>query len=53
MADKVVAVAQGAGQDKFALPEHQAWALAFASAAKAALGKPVVRVDVPALAIGY
>ena len=53
MADKVVAVAQGAGQDKFALPENHAWALAFASAAKAALGKPVVRVDVPALAIGY
>jgi hypothetical protein len=53
MADKVVAVAQGAGQDKFALPENHAWALAFASAAKAALGKPVVRVDVPAFAIGY
>lgn len=52
-ADKVVAVAQGAGQDRFALPEHQAWAMSFAQAARAALAKPVVRVDVPALAIGY
>ena len=52
-ADKVVAVAQGAGQDRFALPENHAWAMAFALAASAALAKPVVRVDVPSLAIGY
>ena len=53
MADKVVAGAQGAGQDRFALPEHHAWAMSFALASRAALAKPVVRVDVSALAIGY
>jgi hypothetical protein len=52
-ADKVVAVAQGAGQDRFALPEHSAWAKAYAQAVSAALAKPVVRVDVSALSIGY
>ncbi len=52
-ADKVVAVAQGAGQDRFALPEHRAWAMAYAQAASAALAKPVVRVDVSVLSIGY
>ena len=53
MADKVVSVAQGAGQDRFALPEHHEWAVGFARAAAGALAKPVVRVDVAALSIGY
>ena len=52
-ADKVVAVAQGAGQDRFALAEHRDWAIAYARAAAGALAKPVVRVDVPTLTIGY
>lgn len=52
-ADKVVAVAQGAGQARFADPQYHDWAMGFARAASAALAKPVVRVDVPALTIGY
>lgn len=52
-ADKVVAVAQGAGQDRFALPEYAEWAQSYAKAASAALAKPVVRVDVSTLAIGF
>lgn len=49
-ADKVVVVAQAAGSAKFADAE---WALAFARAASAALGKPIVHVDVAALSISY
>lgn len=52
-ADKVVSVAQGAGQDRFAQPEHREWAMGFACAAAGALAKPVVRVDVASLTIGY
>lgn len=52
-ADKVVAVAVGAGEDRFALAEHQAWAMAYAQAARAALAKPVVRVDVGAMSIDF
>ena len=50
MADKVVVVAQAAGPDRFAEPK---WAQEFARAASAALGKPVVHVDVPSLSITY
>ena len=53
MADKVLSVAQAAGQDRFALPENRAWAMSFALAASAALARPVVSLDVPAFAIGY
>ncbi|MGB4062184.1 MAG: hypothetical protein WBK26_18440 [Burkholderiaceae bacterium] len=53
IADKVVVVAHGAGQDRFALPEHADWAQAYARAVSAALAKPVVRVDVATLTIGY
>ncbi|HWI82738.1 hypothetical protein [Ramlibacter sp.] len=49
-ADKVVVVAQAAGPARFADP---LWAQNFARAASAALGKPVVHVDVPSLTIGY
>lgn len=52
-ADKVVAVAVGAGQDRFAQAEHHAWAVGFARAAAGALAKPVVRVDAVTLSIGY
>lgn len=53
MADKVMAVAQGAGQDRFALTEHQDWAQTFGRAASAALAKPIVRLDMASLTIGY
>jgi hypothetical protein len=49
-ADKVVVVAQAAGLSKFG---DAGWAQQFARAASAALGKPVVHVDVPSLTIGY
>lgn len=49
-ADKVLVVAQAAGPALFA---DAAWADQFANAASAALGKPVVHVDVPGMSIGY
>lgn len=49
-ADKVVVIAQAAGPQKFAQAK---WSLEFARAASAALGKPVVHVDVSALSISY
>lgn len=49
-ADKVLVVAQAAGPSRFADP---AWAQAFARATSAALAKPVVHVDVVAMAISY
>ena len=49
-ADKVVVVAQAAGPLKFAEPK---FSQEFARAASAALGKPVVHVDVAALGITY
>lgn len=52
-ADKVLCVAQAAGEERFRDTAHQAWASAFARAASAALAKPVVTVDVPGLSLGY
>jgi hypothetical protein len=49
-ADKVVVIAQAAGPAKFS---DEAWAQEFARATSAALGKPVVHVDVPSLSISY
>lgn len=49
-ADKVLVVAQAAGATLFA---DAAWGQAFAAAASAALGKPAVRVDVPAMAVTF
>ena len=49
-ADKVVVVAEAAGPKKFA---DAAWALAFARAVTAALGKPLVNIDVASLSISY
>jgi hypothetical protein len=49
-ADKVVVIAQAAGADRFA---DAKWSQEFARAASAALGKPVVHVDVSALSISY
>jgi hypothetical protein len=50
MADRVVVVAQAAGPARFADAQ---WALAFAQAASAVLGKPVINVDADALSITY
>lgn len=49
-ADKVVVVAEAAGPDKFA---DAPWAQDFARAVTAALGRPVVNIDVTALSIRY
>ena len=50
IADKVLCVAQAAGGALFG---DSKWAGEFARAASAALAKPVVHVDVPAMAITY
>lgn len=49
-ADKVLVVAQAAGPARFAEAE---WAQQFARAASAALGKPLVQIDVDSLSISY
>lgn len=49
-ADKVVVVAEAAGAAKFA---EERWAQEFARATSAALGKPVVHIDVASLSISY
>lgn len=49
-ADKVLVVTQAAGAALLADPK---WSQAYASAVHAALAKPMIRVDVPALAITY
>lgn len=52
-ADKVLCVAQAAGEARFRDAEHAAWAQAYARAVSAALAKPVVTVDLDAQAVGY
>ena len=49
-ADKVLIVAQAAGPSRFA---DAKWAQQFGRSASAALGKPVVNVDVPGASVGY
>ena len=49
-ADKVVVVAEAAGPTKFADAQ---WAQEFARAATAALGKPLVNIDITSLSISY
>ena len=49
-ADKVLVVAQAAGPNKFA---ETKFSQEFARAASAALGKPVVHIDVASLSISY
>jgi hypothetical protein len=53
IADKVLSVAMAAGQARFAEPGFRAWNRAYALAVSALLGKPIVRIDVPALTVGY
>jgi hypothetical protein len=52
-ADKILCVAEAAGEERFRDKSHRAWAMAFARAASAALGKPAVTVDVKAQALAY
>ena len=50
LADKVLTVATAAGAGLLADP---VWSARFAGAAVAALARPVVRVDVPAMAVTF
>lgn len=50
MVDKVLVVAQAGGARLFS---DEAWGQAFARAAVAALAKPVVRVDLPTMAVTF
>ena len=49
-ADKVLVVARAAGAKLFADAQ---WGASFASAASAALGRPVVQIDVETLSVTY
>lgn len=49
-ADKVLTVAHAGGKRLLADPE---WSMNFARATKAALGKPIVRVDLMSMAVSY
>lgn len=50
LADKVLTVARAAGES---LMEDPVWSRDFARAASAALAKPIVRVDVPGMAVTF
>ncbi len=52
-ADKILCIAQAAGEAHFRDVAHREWAAAFARAASAALAKPVVTVDVPGQSLSY
>jgi hypothetical protein len=52
-ADKILRVAEAAGEDHFRDAAHRPWAMAFARATSAALAKPVVSIDVPKQSLTY
>jgi len=52
-ADKILAVAEAVGEERFRDEAHRPWAMAFARAASAALAKPVISIDVPAQSLSY
>ncbi|MCY1536158.1 hypothetical protein D9M68_716010 [compost metagenome] len=52
-ADKVLCVAQAAGEEHFREAAHREWAMTFARATSAALAKPVVSVDLVTQSLGY
>jgi hypothetical protein len=52
-ADKVLSVAQAAGQERFRDADHREWAESFARATSAALAKPTVTVDLATMSLGY
>lgn len=49
-ADKILVITQAAGSDMFADAQ---WVVDYVAAVSAALGKPMIRVDVPSMAITY
>jgi hypothetical protein len=49
-ADKVLRVTEAAGPGKLNDP---AWAAAYARAVHGAIGKPMIRVDVPSMTLTY
>ena len=49
-ADKVLRVAEAAGPERLA---DAAWSADFARAVRAAIGKPSIRIDVPAMSLTY
>ena len=52
-ADKILCVAEAAGEQRFRDAAHRPWAMAFARAASAALANPVVSIDVPKQSLTY
>lgn len=52
-ADKLLAIAQAVGPERFAETAHRPWATVYARAASSLLAKPMVKVDVPGLSVGY
>ena len=53
LADKVVCVAQAAGEACFREAAHGAWSRVYARACSALLAKPRVHVDVPSMSVSY
>ena len=49
-ADKVLRVTEAAGAERF---EDEAWAVQYVKAVHGALKRPMIRVDVPAMAVTY
>lgn len=52
-ADKLLAIAQAVGEERFSDPTHRPWAMVYARAASSLLARPIIRVDVPAQVVGY
>ncbi|MDM7457582.1 MAG: hypothetical protein P3W97_010100 [Tepidimonas sp.] len=52
-ADKLLAIAQAVGEVRFSDPAHRPWAMVYARAASSLLAKPVIKVDVPGMSVGY
>ena len=52
-ADKVLSVAQAAGQERFRDAAHRDWAESVARATSGALAKPTVTVDLATMSLGY
>ncbi len=52
-ADKLLAIAQAVGEERFSDSTHRPWAMVYARAASSLLARPIIRVDVPAQVVGY
>ena len=51
--EKILCIAQAAGQQRFEGAAHREWALASGRPGSAGLAKPIVTVDVPAQSLSY